>query len=329
MAHAIVNRDATLTRLRDELDRLRRTPLTGEGGARRRERVQRSPALSLSPFPASGRIDGPTLRAARRLNRATGILATSVLLDSAVEHYRGSFNNPAMIVPLIVSALTLGVGAHGTADKRPVAHRARQAIYATGAVTGLLGTGFHIYNVLKRPGAPAWQNLFYGAPVGAPMAILLAGLLGSAAEAVRDNPPQRARVLGLPAGRLLSTVSGLGLLGTTAEAALLHFRGAFHDPAMFAPVTIPPAGGALLLHAAYGAKNRNRWLARWWLRLVAWLGVAGVGFHAWGVQRNMGGWRNWRQNLLNGPPISAPPSFLGLALAGLAALGLLDDHPDG
>jgi hypothetical protein len=36
-----------------------------------------------------------------------------------------------------------------------------------------------------------------------------------------------------------------------------------------------------------------------------------------------------RQNLLNGPPIPAPPSFLGLALAGQAALGLLDDRPDG
>ena len=112
-----------------------------------------------------------------------------------------------------------------------------------------------------------WQNLFYGAPLGAPMAILLAGLLGSAAEAVRDNPAHRARVFGLPAGRLLSAISGLGLLGTTAEAGLLHFRGAFHDPAMFAPVTIPPAGGALLLNAAYGAENRDRWLARWWLRL--------------------------------------------------------------
>ena len=110
---------------------------------------------------------------------------------------------------------------------------------------------------------------------------------------------------------------------------LLHFRGAYHNPAMFLPVTIPPAGAALLLHAAYGAKDRNRFLARWWLRIVAWLGVAGMGFHAWGVQRNMGGWRNWRQNVLNGPPIPAPPSFLGLALAGLAALGLLDDHPDG
>lgn len=326
MVRAVLNGQATLTRLRDELERLQHLPLplAGEGGAKRREGVRR-PALA----PARAHSEHATLRAARRLNRATGVLATSVLLDSAVEHYRGSFRNPAMFVPLIVSALTLGISAHGTADDKPVAHRARQVIYGVGAITGLLGTGFHIYNVVKRPGAASWQNLFYGAPIGAPMAILLAGLLGSAAEAVRDNPPHRARVLGLPAGRLLSAVSGLGLLGTTAEAALLHFRGAFHDPAMFAPVTIPPAGGVLLLNAAYGAKDRNRWLARWWLRLVAWLGLAGVGFHVWGVQRNMGGWRNWRQNLLNGPPIPAPPSFAGLALAGLAALGLLDDHPDG
>jgi hypothetical protein len=42
----------------------------------------------------------------------------------------------------------------------------------------------------------------------------------------------------------------------------------------------------------------------------------------------MGGWRNWRQNVLNGPPLPAPPSFTGLALAGLAALKLLRDHPD-
>ena len=234
----------------------------------------------LAASPPNATHNGATLRAARRLNRATGVLATSVLLDSAVEHYRGSFNNPAMVVPLLVSAMTLAVSAHGVADKRPSAHRVRQGIYGAGAVTGLLGTGFHIYNVLKRPGAASWQNLFYGAPLGAPMAILLAGLLGSAAEAVRDNPAHRARMFGLPAGRLLSAISGLGLLGTTAEAGLLHFRGAFHDPAMFAPVTTPPAGGALLLNAAWGVKNRDP-LARWWLRLVAWLGLAGVGFSRW------------------------------------------------
>jgi hypothetical protein len=35
----------------------------------------------------------------------------------------------------------------------------------------------------------------------------------------------------------------------------------------------------------------------------------------------MGGWRNWSQNLLNGPPLPAPPAFTALAIAGLAALG--------
>jgi hypothetical protein len=57
-------------------------------------------------------------------------------------------------------------------------------------------------------------------------------------------------------------------------------------------------------------------------------GLAGVGFHAYGIHRNMGGWRNWRQNILNGPPLPAPPSFTGLALAGLAALGLTEEGAD-
>ncbi len=93
-------------------------------------------------------------------------------------------------------------------------------------------------------------------------------------------------------------------------------------------MTIPPAAAALLGETAFGKSRRNRWFTRWWLRLTALLGFAGVGFHAYGVSRNMGGWRNWSQNVLNGPPLPAPPSFTGLALAGLAALRLLKEHPD-
>ncbi len=63
-------------------------------------------------------------------------------------------------------------------------------------------------------------------------------------------------------------------------------------------------------------------------RRPALVGVLGVGFHAVGVARNMGGWRNWTQNIQAGPPLPAPPAFTGLALAGLAALGLLQDQPD-
>jgi hypothetical protein len=268
-----------------------------------------------------------TVRAARRLNRGSALLAASVLMDSAVEHYRGSFATRAMYTPLLVSALTLAFSAHGTTDRRPDVHRGRHGAAVAAAATGLAGTGFHIWSVLKRPGRLDWQNLFYGAPIGAPMAILLAGLLGAAGYATRQVTCRRAWWVSQLGGRSPRSV-GLGLLGTSAEAALLHFRGAFQNKAMFAPVTLPPVGAAFLLSAAIAPKRRQRWLARVWLRLTMLMGVAGVGFHAWGIHRAMGGWRNWQQNVVDGPPLPAPPSFTGLALAGLAALGLLWEHQD-
>jgi hypothetical protein len=273
---------------------------------------------------------GVTLHAARRLNKAAGILAVSVLIDSAVEHYRGSFKNKAMVTPLLAGTLSLLSSVHGLRDNRPAAQKVRHGTQVAAAVTGVTGTAFHAYNVLKRPGGLTWQNLFYGAPVGAPMAILLSGLLGAAAEQVRaTRPGYLPQAFGKPAGRLMAAVVALGLFGTASEAGLLHFRGAFHNPAMFAPVAAPPVAGALLLRNAVGSSRRGRWLAGLWLKVTAALGLLGVGFHAWGVQRNMGGWRNWRQTVLDGPPLPAPPSLTGLALAGLAALGLLEDHTGG
>ena len=270
----------------------------------------------------------PTLLAARRLNRAAGLLALSVVLDSALEHYRGDFKNKAMLTPLIVGGLALAVSVHGTADERERAHRARDTTYALTALTGLFGTGFHLYNVLKRPGGLAWQNVFYGAPLGAPTAILLSGLLGFYSERVRErNEARPLTVFGLPAGRALAALVGVGLLGTSAEAGLLHLRGAYHNPLMYLPVTVPPAAALLMAETAVGRKGRNRWFTKLWMRLTLALGFVGVGLHAYGVSRSMGGWRNWSQNLLSGPPLPAPPSFTGLALAGLAALNLLRDKP--
>jgi len=283
--------------------------------------------VSSAPVPGSG--SAAHITAARRLNRAAGLLATSVLADSATEHYRGSFQNPAMFVPLISALLTLAVSAHGQGDRRGGIHAVRDTTYALAGLAGIAGTGFHIYNVAKRPGGFSWHNLFYGGPIGAPFALAIAGLLGVTAERVRDNTRQRTpTVVGLPAGRVMAAVSGIGMLGTAGEAGLLHFRGAYHDPAMFLPVTVPPVAAALLGNTALGPARVDRRLARWWLRLTAALGFIGTGFHIFGVARNMGGWRNWRRNLLNGPPIPAPPSFTALALAGLAALGLLQDRPD-
>jgi hypothetical protein len=266
-----------------------------------------------------------TRTAGRRLNGSAAMLSLSVLADSAIEHYRGSFQNPAMYMPLLVAASTLGASLFGQTDPRAQKHAVRDTIYAIAAATGCAGLGFHSFNIFKRPGGWSWLNLFYAAPIGAPMALALAGLLGRGAERVRDTHPIASpTVFGLPAGRTLAAVAAAGLVGTVGEAGLLHFRGAYHNPAMVLPVTLPPMAAALLGAAALRPSAAANRLARWGLRLTALLGLAGVGFHAYGVSRNMGGWRNWSQNLLNGPPLPAPPSFTGLALAGLAALSLTE-----
>lgn len=287
-------------------------------------------ALTLVKPAAMPPVDRKTVvHSARRLNRAAGTLALSVLADSAIEHYRGSFHNKAMVTPLITSALSLAVSAHGHLDRRRGAHVARDCVYAAAGLTGLVGTGFHLYNVAKKPGGVTWQNLFYQAPIGAPAALTLSGLLGFLSERLRNNVTDDApTILGLPAGRVLGAMTSLGLLGTVGEAGLLHFRGAYHNPFMYLPVTAPPAAAAMLGASALGEAGRPRPLTRWWLRFTALLGFLGCGFHAVGVGRNMGGWRNWRQTVLNGPPLPAPPSFAGLALAGLAALGLMEDTHD-
>jgi hypothetical protein len=207
---------------------------------------------------------------------------------------------------------------------------ARDKIYTTAAATGLAGLAFHSYNILKRPGGVCWHNLFYAAPIGAPAALALAGLLGGGAERVRDGAHGRpATLLGLSAGRMLAAVTAAGLAGTVAEVALLHLRGAYHNPAMWAPVIVPPVAAGTLGAAAVRPNPITNRIARWWLRLTALLGLAGAGFHANGVSRNMGGWRNWSQNVLNGPPLPAPPSFTGLALGGLAAPSLIEEETHG
>jgi len=280
-----------------------------------------------TPTPTPGEV--ATVRAARRLNRAAGMIAVSVLADSAMEHYRGAFHNKAMWTPIVSAALAVAVSVHGQTDRRFGAHCGRDLVYAAAGLTGVIGTGFHLYNITKKPGGLCWQNLFYAAPIGAPAALSLSGLMGFLSERVRDNRPgMPPKVAGYSAGRAVAALTGLSLLGTVGEAGLLHFRGAYHNPFMLLPVTVPPVAAGLLANASIGNSRVRRHFTRWWLRATTFMGIVGVAFHAYGVSRNMGGWRNWRQTAFTGPPLPAPPSFSGLALAGLAALGLLEDHPD-
>jgi hypothetical protein len=261
-------------------------------------------------------------RAAQALGAGAAILCASVALDSALEHYRGEFKDRAMFAGPAMALL--GIAAAGYVAFRP--ERANDRLPKTALVivgaTGLIGLGFHSYNILKRPGELDALNLFYAAPVGAPAALTLAGLYGViAGEMLSGRHYVQTRLPKHTAGLI-----AFSLVGTVAEAGLLHFRGAFQNPAMYAPVTIPPLAAAAIGAAALSPRATA--VAGPLLKATAILGIAGPIFHAYGIHRNMGGWRNWSQMILQGPPLPAPPAFLGIAAAGLGLLPLLEEARD-
>lgn len=242
-----------------------------------------------------------------RLDRkATAVLGASVLWDSGVGHYRGQFHNPAMWTAPLTSATLCLCAARSVVDDRQSWRRV--AIYEAAVTAGAIGSGFHLYNVVKRVGGLSWQNLFYGAPLGAPGALAVAGLMGIAGERAMPLPP-----------RLRLGAVAIGIAFTIAEAALLHFRGAFQNRYMVLPLTVPTAA-ALAAGMAARRPEAALGIAETLLGATLGLGALGALFHAYGVHRNMGGWANASQNVLNGPPLGAPPGFAALALAGLSAV---------
>ena len=258
------------------------------------------------------------LRAAEALGAGAAILCLSVALDSGLEHYRGSFKDRAMFVGPTMALLGLAAASWVAFRPQDARKPLPRIAFATVGITGLIGLGFHAYNILKRPGELDALNLFYGAPAGAPAALTLAGLYGViAGEMLSGRAYVRTR---LP--RHTAALIAFSLVGTIAEAGFLHFRGAFQDPAMYLPVTIGPAAAVAM--AATAVSPRAAPVAGPLLKATALLGIAGPMFHAYGIHRNMGGWHNWSQMILQGPPLPAPPAFLGIAVAGLGVLPALE-----
>ena len=279
-----------------------------------------APALAFAPGDAA-RYGMRSQQAARLLDTASAILMAGVASDSTAEHYRAQFHNRAMFIAPMMSSIGLMTAIAAASHPGGSGH-ARRFIFGASILTGLAGLAFHVTNVSRRPGGWNSTSLLYGAPLAAPLGMTMAGAVGLAASRVA------AGSTGVATARALGCLAAVGLVGTSAESAALHFRGAFQNPLMYGPVVLPPIAAAAL--AAAALSGRRSGTARALLRATSVLGLAGTLLHAWGVQRRMGGWRNWTQNLLAGPPLPAPPAFTGLALAGLAALDLLKgEHRDG
>jgi hypothetical protein len=105
--------------------------------------------------------------------------------------------------------------------------------------------------------------------------------------------------------RSLSGLTAVAALVTTAEVYLEHYKAGFGNKWMWAPILVTPP----VVVAGVGGVFSKRW-AKTALPVTAAAytlnGLAGEYFHARGVSRKPGGWKNAAYNVPMGPPIAAP-----------------------
>jgi hypothetical protein len=252
----------------------------------------------------------------------TAAITLLLLADAFAGHYRSGFVFRAQYAPFISGGLLIASAA--TASVAPNILWAIAALRVMGwlaVVSGVVGFGFHhYYGIAKKPGGYKWllHYLMYGAPQLAPLALAWAGTLALLAA---QGLAGETSFAGLTLRAALFALVAIALAGTTLQAAILHYRGAFNNPAMYAPLTAPvltviacvwaaiaPSGGVLIVLASL-----------LWLTLL--VGFVGLGMHLRGFGRQMGGLYVTLFNWLEGPPAWAPALF-----AGFAAIGLLTVH---
>lgn len=251
------------------------------------------------------------------------VLTVLVVAEAWTGHYRSAFPLRAQYAPFASGGLLIVTIVVAVAD--PGSRWAQTMLAAAGwlsIATGVIGVGYHhYYGIAKKAGGYKWllHYLMYGAPQLAPLALSATGALAViAAHGMAGRPT----VLGIALrGALLGTVA-VALAGAVAQAGILHYRGAFNNPLMYAPFLAPPfAAAASVWLATTPGRNAQSILTPLFV-LTFVTGFVGAGMHLRGLDRQMGGLHVWLFNLLQGPPIWAPLMFSGFAVVGLVVVHL-------
>ena len=263
----------------------------------------------------------PGVEALRWVLLVAALLAILIVAEAWLGHYRSGFPLRVQYVPLLsggVLALTCVAAAIG-----PGAAWAQAGLRWTGWIaiaTGVVGVGYHHwYGIVEKAGGYRWllHYLMYGAPQLAPLALSAAGALAVVAAHGLSASSLGA---GTEASRLLLAVAAVALAGAIVQTGILHYRGAFNTPLMYAPFSLPPLAA---LGAAWLAIAPDAGIADI-VRVLLWgtvlLGFVGLGMHLRGMDRQMAGLYVFRFNVLQGPPPLAPAVYAGFAVVGLLAL---------
>ena len=258
------------------------------------------------------------------MNVLAGLMTLLVMLDAFIGHYRSGFAVKAQYAPFVVGALLLSaVVLTVIAPRQTWVLEFLYIAGVLGVIAGIVGVGFHhYYAITTKPGGYGWllHHLMYHAPQLAPLALSAVGLLAMvAARGLMGGDS----LFGVRLQSLALLLVAVTLLGAALQAAMLHYRGAFNNPLMYAPLTTPLLAAVAVpwLIVSRGHIAMVSASALFWVTFL--VGFVGLGMHLRGFDRMMGGLRLARMNMLEGPAMTAPALFTGFAAAGLAALHLL------
>ena len=268
------------------------------------------------------------------------VCSTSVIsgMEVGYEHYRGSFSNPIMYTPVLLSAALAVAGGAGFFSRRAAQTVMRWTSYAT-LVDGVVGFGMHIRGVGRKPGG--WRlpvyNIVMGPPLFAPLLFGTSAYLGviasylqreedhgwkgktiDAVASLRRQPGFRENIRIGRFQKHLCVVTAIGTLASGGESWYSHYKDNFRYKVQWSPLLLTPilAGAALLSLKSKRAANTILPAAS---ALAMLNGVVGTGYHIRGIVRRPGGTKKPLYNTLYGPPIFAPMLFAACGLLGMMA----------
>lgn len=275
----------------------------------------------------------------RSLSLIVAVTSVASGLEVSYEHYKGSYSNPVMYTPVILSGALAGVGVFGFFSR----WGARVVLRWVSALTlldGVTGFFFHVRGIARKPGG--WglpiSNIVMGPPIFAPLLFGTSAYLGLMASYLRreedfdgshqdasDDQDERSGTSDwrddLHHGRFQKHLSALTILWaffSGFEALYSHYKSNFRYKAQWSPILLTP----VLMAAAAGAM-RSRRIASTLLPAASVLaladGSAGFFYHARGIVRRPGGLKKPIYNTLYGPPIFAPLLFAACGFLGLLA----------
>jgi hypothetical protein len=267
------------------------------------------------------------------------VAGTSVVsgLEVAYEHYKGSYSNPVMYTPVVLSGVVAAAGVAAFFSGRAARTFLRWASYTTLA-DGVIGFGFHVRGIARKPGG--WRlpitNIVMGPPIFAPLLFGTSAYLGVIASYLQREEEHglRAKAVGalrsavrkdfredIREGRFqrhLCLVAAVGTLASGAESWYSHYKDNFKYRVQWSPIVMTP----LMLVATIGARVSER-IANTLLPVASGLlmlnGTIGTGYHLRGILARPGGKKKPIYNVLYGPPIFAPMLFAACGMLGALA----------